>query len=158
MAEAIAADMTPDLVKLLSVPLRDKRDVLRHMQIIPTPIAAAYLGMSEDDLNKSKNNKYFEFGSPYLGNHCYSLEELNLIANNIEMTEVRDFKRHHLIKDVAHNALDQVVMVDAVTACAFTNMPQEELVAKVPHTALQRRRYRLSDLEKVRIAKLASIN
>jgi hypothetical protein len=157
MALEVEKQIDSGLKQLQKTSLHHKREVLRHMYIIPTAIAAAYLGVTEDDLNGLKRSEGQLFGTQYLGGHCYSMEELNLIARNIGWLWHRaalaaDYE--HKIVDVAHNALDQVVMVDEVVACACTNMTLAKLIKEVPHTALNRRRYRLSDLEKVRIAKL----
>lgn len=154
LAEMAEASAKPGVEQLSDVSLREKREVLRYMQIIPTSIAAAYLGISETALNEWKG--YYEaFGARYAGGHCYSLEELKLIANNrwwfytcVVAHEIR------VTDEGDEKTLDQVVMVDEKLAIALTDMARSELIEIMPRNPLLLRQYRLSDLEKFRIAKL----
>jgi hypothetical protein len=156
IAAEVGAKIKPAMAQLVDVPLEHKREVLRYMQIIPTPIAAAYLGVAEHALNESKDC-YQTFGDLYAGDHCYSLEELKLIQNNccwIRTTIAVGSNRATEADD--EKSLDQVVMVDEEVAIAFTGMDHNELIEKLPRNPLWQRPYRLSDLEKIRIAKLAA--
>jgi hypothetical protein len=150
MGNEVEIGIVDDLVKLKSVELSDKRKVLRHMQIVPTSIAAAYLGINEGALRKMKRRDGEVFGKFYAGGHCYSIEELNLIARNQHWTEAGIYADDAPVPDVNDTALDQVVMVDEQIARAFTDMSIEELVQQVPRTTLLYRPYRLADLEKMR--------
>jgi hypothetical protein len=157
MREELQKQLCDDNVALQIAELSQKREILRYMKVISSPIAAAYLGMSEDSLNRLKNEEKNVFGGDYAGGYCYSMEELNLIARNHGWTNA--WSRADYDHDVPHvevTSLDQVVMVDVCVAVAFTNMSPTELSESVPHTSHSYRPYRLADLEKIRMAKLAA--
>lgn len=155
MRNELQKQLCQDNVALCLAKLDQKREILRYMKVIASPIAAAYLGMSEDSLNSLKNNKKNVFGSHYAGGYCYSMEELNLIARNHSWTDAWSRADYdHEIAEGEVTSLDQVVMVDLHVAVAFTNMSPIELSESVPHTSHIYRQYRLSDLEKIRLAKL----
>ncbi|MYN47441.1 hypothetical protein GTP23_20560 [Pseudoduganella sp. FT93W] len=142
------------LEMLREAPLEDKREVLRYAQIIPTAIAAAYIGVSEHALSAwYKDLKVF--GENYAGSHCYSLEELKMIASNrywICSEIVPDDRRVTPSDD--EKSLDEVVMLDYQFAAAFTDMTHEQMLEYLPRNQLSKRPYRLSDVEKIRIRKL----
>jgi hypothetical protein len=148
----------PVLDQLDETALKYKRHVLGYAQIIPAAIAAAFLGLSEKNLT-GWQQCWSIFGKSYAGAHCYSLNELRMIAANrgqIYTGLVADDVR--VVATVADTALDEVVMVEEEVAAAFANMSCEEIHTKLPRNALMRRPYRLSDLEKIRFAKLNAIN
>lgn len=157
-AASFVAEVTlPVLDQLEHSALEYKRQVLSYAQIIPAPIAAAFLGLSEKNLTGWQ--QYWSiFGKAYAGAHCYSLKELQLIAENrgqIYTGLVADDVR--AVEAGADTALDEVIMVGEKVAAAFANMSGEEIRTQLPRNALMRRPYRLSDLEKIRVAKLNAI-
>jgi hypothetical protein len=156
MVVEIKKQILSGMAQLKKTPLAYKRDVLCHMHTVPTSISAAYLGVTEDDLNALK--RHSRFGEHFHGGHCYSMEELNLMARNMHWLGERAAyaaDHDHQIPYVGPDALDQVVLVDEDLACAYTDMKPEVLTVQIPHSTLARRRYRLADLEKVRITKLS---
>lgn len=154
VAKQLIAEGEPAIDQLRRAPLEYKRAVLSYMHIIPVSIAAVFLGLSEKNLNDWQQC-WSIFGKSYAGAHCYSLNELYVIANNrgqiftgLVAEEVRD------VSTVAHTALDEVVMVEEKVAAALANMSLDEIHDRLPRNALIRRPFRLSDLEKIRVAKL----
>ncbi|MQA23639.1 hypothetical protein [Rugamonas rivuli] len=148
----------PVLDQLNETALKDKRHVLGYAQIIPAAIAAAFLGLSEKNLT-GWQQCWSIFGKSYAGAHCYSLKELQMIAENrgqIYTGLVADDVR--AVATVADTALDEVVMVEEEVAAAFANMSRKEISTQLPRNALMRRPYRLSDLEKIRVSKLNGTN
>lgn len=143
----------PVIDQLAEMPLEDKRSVLRYAQIIPSPIAAAYIGVSEYALKEWKNRRPV-FGAQYAGGHCYSHAEMQIIANN----------RFWIAGDVNYEqratsrndekSLDEILMVDYDIACSFTDPDPIDWLFDVPFSQMQKRPFRLSDLEKIRVAKL----
>lgn len=142
---------------LQAVSLKEKREVMRYVKIIPTPVAAAYLGITEDMLNDMKASSRFAFGAYYAGGHCYSLEELNLIAQNLQWACSWVYEKVAAPLPDDSTVLDRVIMVDEYIATALTNTTAVELSKLLSTTEHTRRPYRLSDLEKIRVAKLNSI-
>jgi hypothetical protein len=156
MADAAAKveeKIEPALEQLQVTPLGNKRDVLRHMQIIPTTVAAAYLGVSERSLHAWKK-KEAVFGVEYAGSHCYSLEELKMIGNNRFWIYDSNFEEIRITASDDDKSMDEVVMVDYDVAAAFTDLTYDELHKHLPRNQPYKRPYRLSDLEKIRVAKL----
>jgi hypothetical protein len=153
-----AADMQAQLreaaAMLQAVSLKEKREVMRYVKIIPTPVAAAYLGITEDMLNNMKARPPFLFGTQYAGGHCYSMEELNLIAQNLEWACDWIYEKVPPLPDDDSTVLDRVVMVDEYIATALTDTTVVELSKLLSTTEHTRRPFRLSDLEKIRVAKL----
>ncbi len=152
--EKISTKIKCPLEKLREVPPEDKRKVLRYAQIIPTAIAAAYIGVSDHALKVW--SKYLQvFGANYAGGHCYSLVELKMIANNRSWIycEIEADERRIIASD-DEKSLDEVVTLDYDFAAAFTGMTNEELREHLPRNQLSKRPFRLSDLEKVRVAML----
>ena len=161
MRDEMAAQTATPLTKLKTASLAEKREVMRYMQIIPPAVCAAILGTSENAVNNMKNGtdstRKPVLGKSYAGSHCYSMEELNLIANNLVWTYVQEYTEGHAAVQLDDaTALDQVVMVDVQTAMAMTDTTPEELAELVPFTLHPRRPYRLADLEQIRVAKLAA--
>lgn len=155
LAECVEAKTEAAQDQLGAASLDAKREVLRYMKIIPTPIAAAYMGTTEDVLNKLKHREGSLFGADYAGSHCYSMEELNLIVNNpYWLATFYQFDERGQLEQPHVTDLDYVVMVDEQTAAAFTEMTPIDLATHARYTAQSRRPYRLSDLEKIRVAKL----
>jgi hypothetical protein len=161
MRNEMAAQTTAPVAKLKTASLAEKREVMRYMHIIPPAVCAAILGTSEDAVNKMKDSTDSTckpiLGENYAGSHCYSMEELNLIANNLAWTYAPVYANKHAIVELDDaTALDQVVMVDIQTAMAMTDTTAGELTELAPPTLHSRRPYRLADLEKIRVAKLAA--
>lgn len=153
-AEKVAKKVKPALEQLRAVLIQDKREVMRYMQIIPAAIAAAYVGVSEHALNQW-NNYAQVFGASYAGSHCYSLEEAKMIANNRKwIYNTVDSDDFRITAPNDEKSLDEVVMVDCDVASAFTGLTHSELRYQLPRNQLAKRPYRLSDLEKIRVAKL----
>lgn len=143
------------LAKLRQVSPHDKREVLRYAQIIPTAIAAAYVGVSEHAL-KEWASRSAVFGRTYAYAHSYSMAELNIIANNRFWiySEVLNCAPRSTIPD--EKALDEIIMVDYDIAAAFTGLSNADLLKQVPPNQLYNRPFRLSDLEKIRVANLTA--
>lgn len=154
VARKLIAEDEKVIHQLHNAPLEFKREILCYLQIIPITISAAFLGMSEKNL--ADWQRYLSnFGQNYAGAHCFSLKELQIIGENrgqiptgLVADDVRDSS------SVADAALDEVIMVEGEVAAAFTSMSSKELRTKLPRNPLMRRPYRLSDLEKIRVAKL----
>jgi hypothetical protein len=127
------------------------------MKIITTPVAAAYLGISEHMLNNLKARCDRQFGATYAGGYCYSLEELNMIAQNLGWACDWIYTKEPVHADVDSTVLDYAIQVDEATAMAITDMTAAELQGLLTQTEHTRRPYRLADLEKVRIAKLSTL-
>jgi hypothetical protein len=154
MAEEVAGAIKADLEQLKNTPLPHKREVLNHLQVVSSAIAAAYLGISENILNEMKNATGQLFGAQYHGGHCYSMEELNLIASNMRWMP-SCYVQDRAIEHVASYALDEIIMVDPIIAFYYTD--ETVLSNGVPITSMLHRCYRLADLEKIRIAKLNAV-
>lgn len=153
-AQEMAKKIKPASEQLREVSIHDKREVIRYMQIIPTAIAAAYIGVSEHALNEW-NNRRKVFGANYAGGHCYSLEELKMISNNRDwIYNTVDSDDFRITAPDDEKSMDEVVMVDNTVASAFTDLSNVELYQQLPRNQLTKRPYRLSDLEKIRVAKL----
>lgn len=156
-----ATDMEAQLpnaaAMLQAVPLKEKREVMRYVKIVPTPVAAAYLGITEDMLNNMKTSSPFAFGAHFAGGHCYSLEELNLIAQNLHWTCSWVYEKVAVQLPDDSTVLDRVIMVDEYIATALTDTTAVELSKLLSTTEHTRRPYRLSDLEKIRVAKLNGV-
>lgn len=152
---SIMSEMTiPVMEQLTQASLENKRAVLRYAKIIPSPIAAAYIGVSEHALNEW-NNCHRLFGERYAGGHAYSLAEIQLIASNrFWMYSEMGADDTRSTESYDAKALDEVVLVDPEVAFAFTDASYGTLAAKLPFNQLIKRPFRLSDLEKIRVAKL----
>jgi hypothetical protein len=153
-AVKVSEKIKPVLKQLQDTSIRNKRDVLRYAQIIPTAIAAAYVGVSEHAL-KEWASLYQVFGSRYAGARSYSLAELNIIAENRFWicSEILACAPRSTTPD-DDKVQDEVTMVDYDIAAAFTNLSYSEVVKQLPPNQLYNRPFRLSDLEKIRVAKL----
>lgn len=147
------------VAKLKAAPAKEKRKVAEGMAIIPTPAAAAFLGIPEVRLREMKYKAMF--GDIYMGRQCFSMDELALLAINPGWLE-RFWPSASADAIVLPNpaALDEMTFVDEDFACAYTDLDIYNLAKQVTPS---RRRYgtyndkhqfRLSDLEKIRVAKL----
>lgn len=153
-AVKVREKVKPVLVQLYQASIHDKREVLRYAQIIPSAIAAAYVGVSEHALKKWASECKV-FGNRYAGAHSYSLAELKIIAENrLWIYNEIVFCEERSTAQDDEKSLDEVTMVDYDIAAAFTGLSYQELLKQVPPNQLYNRPYRLSDLEKIRVAKL----
>lgn len=154
VAAKICDKINPVLVQLREASLHEKREVLRYAQIIPTAIAAAYVGVSEHAL-KEWASKNAALGTRYAGARSYSLAELKIIADNRFWiySEILSCPPRSTTPD-DEKSFDEVVMVDYDVAAAFTGLSYNDLLKQVPRNQLYNRPFRMSDLEKIRVAKL----
>lgn len=153
-AESMQSQIADIKLVLNRAGLADKREVLRYMKIITSPVAAAYLGITEKMLANLKNWESCNLGEQYAGGHCHSLEELNLIAKNLQWVCDWEYTNKPAHTAVDSSVLDYVIHVDEAIAMAITDTTAAELRGLVSMTENTRRPYRLADLEKVRVAKL----
>lgn len=147
------------VAQLKSAALKFKRKVVDTMAIIPTPAAAAYLGIPEARLREMKYNAMF--GDVYMGRQCFSMDELALLAMNpgwVKYYTPEASAEQIVLPNPA--ALDAMTFVDEELACAYTDLAIYNL-AKQAKPSLRRygtynikHQFRLSDLEKIRVAKL----
>lgn len=153
-AQNVIQKIKSPLQQLPETPLANKREVLRYAQIIPSAIAAAYVGVSEHALKKWAS-MYKVFGKRYAGGYSYSLAELKIIAENRPWiySEILFSKARSTAPD-DEKLLDEVTIVDYDVAAAFTDLSYEEVLKHVPPNQMYNRLFRLSDLEKIRVAKL----
>lgn len=149
------------VAKLKSVALKAKRNVLDTMAIIPTPTAAAYLGIPEVRLREMKYKAMF--GDVYMGRQCFSMDELALLAMNpgwVKYYTPVASEEQIVLPNPA--ALYEMTFVDEDFACAYTDLDIYNLAKQAKPS--QRRygtynikhQFRLSDLEKIRVAKLTA--
>lgn len=157
MVHSISPDwaLKSNLDKLGAANTENKRTVLRTIPTIIVPVAAMYLGVPEVDLHRFKYSCKGLFGARYMGRHSYSMDELHLIAQNPEwMTEYTFAKPQTAAELPALTALDDFIFLDEEEACDFTDLSELGLREKVRRSYRNYSPYRLSDLEKIRIAKL----
>lgn len=139
--------------ELSQAPLSVKRETLNAMAIVPVSVAASYLGVAKHTIY---NLPYYAGIPPwdkYLGVQPMSINQIMLLAKNPEFCQ----RRHVEIQPQAcvDTILDHLIMVSEETAQAYINAPYAELLALTKRTYIYRPRFRLSDLEKIRVAKLA---
>lgn len=145
--------------QLRAASLSDKRAVMRAVHVVGMPIAAAYLGTTTRCLNEFTNEHVRVIGDRYAGGYCLSIDEVFLIEQNKKWlgdstSAVQVAERDQIKEDVFYHML----FVGADVACAYTDMTLPELSKNVAQGAQSRRPYRLSDLEKIRVAKLNATN
>lgn len=150
---------TEHLTELKSAPLSHKRAVAKSMAIIPTAAAATFIGMPETRLREMKDKALF--GDQYLGRQCFSEDEMVLLALNpgwAERFAPRASTEEIVLPDSSY--LDAMIFVDEDFAAAYTDMDVHEVLMQVTPTKRRygtygrHRQIRLSDLEKIRVAKL----
>lgn len=159
LRDAISSTKVPHMEKvarLKSASLVTKNSILRTMTIIPVSVGAAFLGVSENDLRRMKHHA--EFGDKYLGRHCYSLDELLLMAQHPGWLGgwcVSD--REQPIALPSTHLFEHAVHVDIEVATAFTDTSGCELSKKI--LPIRRRHryedlFRLSDVKKIHFAQM----
>ena len=150
---------TEHLTELKSAPLSRKRAVAKSMAIIPTAAAATFIGMPETRLREMKDKALF--GDQYLGRQCFSEDEIVLLALNPGWAEhfVPVASTEEIVLPDS-SYLDAMIFVDEDFATAYTDLHIREVLKQVTPTKRRcgtyslRRQIRLSDLEKIRVAKL----
>jgi hypothetical protein len=148
-------DLVDPVALLKKSPLEDKRTYLRAVPVISAPVAAAYLGCTTAAMNTFTAEHYHAVGDRYARGYCLSMDEVFLIEQNPQwLGDVVSQKDGGAIETTDGNTFDYLLYVGEDVACAFTDMMPSELrkAAKVGPQAM--RPYRLSDLEKIRVAKL----
>lgn len=153
-AESMQTRLASALSMLEQSSLQDKREVLRYLQIISTPVAAVFLGVTERALNSMKHNHRCILGAEYAGGYCYSLEELTLIAENLRWTCDWDYTKRPEMVSIDSAILDYAILVDEKTAVAITQEVPALLQKLVSTTEHLRRPYRLAELEQIRLVKV----
>lgn len=160
-AEMVANVKSPMLLleqkvdELEAATVENKRKVLQTIPIVIVPVAAMYLGVKEAEVHRFKYSCKRLFGARYMGRQCYSMEELYLIAKNPEWMWKYTYAEMQAADELPDmTALDDFVFVDEDMACAYTNMSEDELRDSVRRSYRDFGSYRLSDLEKIRVAKL----
>jgi hypothetical protein len=151
-------DLIAPIDQLRAASLADKRTVLRSVQLVGAPVAAAYLGIAPRTLSMFTERHAQVIGAPYARGYCLSIDEVFMIEQNPQWLAgaVSD-------KDVNNpnqgdgSVFDCLLYVSEEVACAFTDMTPRELGKAVTAGAQASRPYRLSDLEKIRAAKLDTI-
>jgi len=146
---------TDPVAQLCKAPLEDKRIYLRAVQVVSTPVGAAYLGITAGVLNQFTTDHMNVIGGRYARGYCLSMDELFLIEQNPKwlvcaMSE-NDVSE---VKATDDRVFDYLLYVGEDVACAFTNMDPSELRKATKAGAQAMRPFRLSDLEKIRVAKL----
>jgi hypothetical protein len=151
-------DLVKPVAQMSKAPLEDKRAYLRTAQVISTTVSAAYLGITAGVLSKFTASHRNVIGGRYARGYCLSMDEVFLIEQNPQWL-AGDVSHEHAdeVKAVDANTFDYLVFVGEDVACAFTDMEPSELRKAVKVGAQTLRPYRLSDLEKIRVAKLNSI-
>jgi hypothetical protein len=153
-AANISTSMRRHVQNLKEAHLVNKWDVLRTIPVVSAPVSASYLGVSSDALLTCENHCKAVFSMDYIGAACYSVEDLQMIAENAHWV------LPHVIKAPtdAQGRLMPVplhkVFVDWEVALAYTNSTMNELNKRVYKSTHPTRQYRVSDLEQIRIAKL----
>jgi hypothetical protein len=150
-------DLIAPVEQLGIAPPADKRAVLRAAQVVTAPVAAAYLGITTRALSKFTDDHFRVIGDSYAGGYCLSIDEVFLIEQNPRWlvgatSPNKAFDREHANETV----FDHLLYVSTDVACAFTNLSPFELSKSARQSEQSRRPYRLSDLEKIRLAKLAA--
>ena len=150
-------DLVDPVAQLKKAPLEDKRIYLRAVPIISAPVAAAYLGVTTAAVNKFTANHYHAIGDRYARGYCLSMDEVFLIEQNPQwLAGVQSQNDAGGVDAVEDGVFDCLLFLSEDVACAFTDMKPSELhkAAKAGVQAL--RPFRLSDLEKIRVAKLSA--
>lgn len=150
--------MDQQIAALKAAPLTDKRNLLDSMPIINVPIGAAFLGVAEADLHDLNSHSGGVFGDMYMRRRCNSMNELLLIAQNPGWLRYRPDGLPPLDSPDAA-MLYEITYVDIWTASAYTNMSWDKMQKEVRANGSFHgwdRTYRVSDLEKIRIANLSA--
>ena len=151
-------DLADPLAQLQKAPLEDKRAYLRAVPVISAPVAAAYLGVTTAAVSKLTADHYQAIGNHYARGYCLSMDEVFLIEKNPQwLAGMQSQNDAGGINPVDDNVFDHLLYVGKDVACAFTNMAPWEVRQAVKAGAQAMRPYRLSDLEKIRVAKLNAI-
>lgn len=150
-------DLVKPVAQMSKAPLEDKRAYLRTVQVISTTVAAAYLGITAGTLSKFTAAHRNAIGGRYARGSCLSMDEVFLIEQNPHW-QAGEVSRKDAseVKAVDDTTFDYLLFVDEDVACAFTDMEPSELRKAAKAGAQALRPYRLSDLEKIRVAKLNS--
>lgn len=158
-----AEDLIAPVAQLRAAPAEDKRSVLRANHVVSVAVAAAYLGVTAAALH-ALTAIYTKFiGARYAGGYCLSIDEVFMIEKNMNWFDNMywyDGKSTATAQVTAkpdETAFDHLLYLDTEIACAYTDMTQIELSKAVRRSAQSRRPFRLSDLEKIRVAKLNAI-
>lgn len=142
----------PELIhKLATSSLTEKYKVLQSIPIVPVSVAASYLGVNESELHRLKYQCKDMFGARYLGRKCYSMEELQVIAQNPEWMSKDTMAKPQVESELPKlSVLDPMTFVDIEVAKAFTNLSTIQLSLYKRPSYRGRNSFRLSDLEEIR--------
>lgn len=144
--------------ELQAASLENKREILHAIPVVTMPVSAAFLGVNEANLRSLQHNCNGLFGAQYAGRQCYSAEELILFAKNQNWMSVYTNAEPQEKDELPPlTMLDHLTFVDDDIAMAFTNLSYRELCNQVRESNRSHLPCRLSDLEKIRIAKLDAI-
>jgi len=148
-------DLVDPVAQLRKAPLEDKRTYLRAIPVISAPVAAAYLGVTTGAINSFTAEHSRAVGDRYARGYCLSMDEVFLIEKNPQwLVGVVSPKGADEVEAFDNSAFDSLLYVGADLACAFTDMTLSELRKAVKVGPQAMRPFRLSDLEKIRVAKL----
>lgn len=148
-------DLADPVAQLSKAPLEDKRSYLRAAQVISAPVAAAYLGVTAGALSKFTTGHINVIGGRYARGYCLSMDEVFMIEENPQwLAGAASLKNVSNVNAVDDSAFDYLLYVGEDVACAFTDMTPSELSKAAKQGTQALRPYRLSDLEKIRVAKL----
>jgi len=151
-------DVIAQAEHLRDTPLVEKRAVLRAAHVVSVPVAAAYLGIVSSALHDFAATYTKFIGARYVGGYCLSIDELFMIEKNLNWFDGKATTTDaHVTAEPDETAFDHLLYVDMKIACAYTDMTPAELSKAVRRSAQSRRPFRLSDLEKIRVAKLNAI-
>ena len=137
--------------------LSNKREVLHTIPVISAPVAASYLGVSADALLTSENHCRAIFSLEYIRMTSYSMSDLQLIVENPHWLLPHVIKAPKDLKGRLLPLPDYKVFVDWEVATAYTDLALSDLNKYAQKSGHPARPYRLSDLEKIRLAKLNAV-
>lgn len=106
--------LKPASVKeLLKAPLNfaDKCSVLNRMRLFPAALCAAYIGATARDLHSLHRESCGVYGGQYLGNLCFSFEEMKVLVLNPEW--------FFTVSEIDKNSLDMSVLESFLCSGAF---------------------------------------
>lgn len=135
----------------------DKRAVLRSIPIINIPVAAAYLGTTAAALHQFATDHVNVIGAGYAGGYCLSIDEVFMIEQHLHWLEGKARPGHSRCPQQPDaTVFDHFLYVDEFVASFYTDVGLLEIRKGANESTHIRRPYRLSDLEKIRVAKLTA--
>ena len=144
--------------QLRLAPMVDKRAVLMSIPMINIPVAAAYLGTTSAALHQFTTDHANVIGASYAGGYCLSIDEVFMIEQHLHWLEGKARPSHsRRPQQLDARVFDHFLYMDELVASFFADAELPEIRKGTNESAHLGRPYRLSDLEKIRVAKLQAI-